>query len=210
MLFLDELPEFDRDVLEALRQPLEEGRVAISRAGRSTSFPARFQLIAAMNPCPCGFAGASDGSCTCGINVPERYQQRISGPLRDRIDLSIAMPRVAPAALLADAAAEGSAEVAARVGAARSIAMERQAGRLNGRLRGDDLRRVAQLTPATRRHLVALADLERASGRGTERLLRVARTIADLAGLEAVAMDHLDESAWYRSSDHRAASARAV
>jgi len=210
VLFLDELPEFDRDVLEALRQPLEEGRVAISRAGRSTSFPARFQLIAAMNPCPCGFAGASDGSCTCGTNVPERYQHRISGPLRDRIDLSIAMPRVAPAALLADAAAEGSAEVAARVGAARSMAMERQAGRLNGRLRGDDLRRVAQLTPATRRHLVALADLERASGRGTERLLRVARTIADLAGLEAVAMDHLDESAWYRSSDHRAASARAV
>lgn len=210
VLFLDELPEFDRDVLEALRQPLEEGRVAISRAGRTTTFPARFQLIAAMNPCPCGFAGASDRSCTCALNVPERYQKRISGPLRDRIDLSIAMPRVPPAALVAVEAAEGSAQVAARVAAARAIAMDRQAGRLNGRLSGDGLRAVMLLTPATRRQVVGLADLERATGRGTERLLRVARTIADLAGDEVLRAEHLDESAWYRASEHRAANARAV
>lgn len=210
VLFLDELPEFDRDVLEALRQPLEEGRVAISRAGRTTTFPARFQLIAAMNPCPCGFAGSSDRSCTCALNVPERYQKRISGPLRDRIDLSIAMPRVPPAALVASQAAEGSAQVAARVAAARAIAMDRQAGRLNGRLSGDGLRAVMLLTPATRRQVVGLADLERATGRGTERLLRVARTIADLAGDEVLRAEHLDESAWYRASEHRAANARAV
>ena len=96
VLFLDELPEFDRDVLEALRQPMEEGRVAIARAGRATDFPARFQLVAAMNPCPCGFAGSSDRACGCPSLVPERYQRRISGPLRDRMDLWISMPQGRP------------------------------------------------------------------------------------------------------------------
>jgi len=210
VLFLDELPEFDRDVLEALRQPLEDGLVAIARAGRTTVFPARFQLVAAMNPCPCGFSGAADRSCSCPIDVPARYQKRISGPLRDRIDLSISMPRVPPAALVAVATGEDSAEVARRIAGARTIATARQAGRLNGRLAGDALRAVVGLTAATRDHVVALAELERASGRGTERLLRVARTIADLAGAEKVTTEHLDEAAWYRSSDHRAANARAV
>lgn len=210
VLFLDELPEFDRDVLEALRQPLEDGLVAIARAGRTTIFPARFQLIAAMNPCQCGFSGATERSCSCSVEGPARYQKRISGPLRDRIDLSISMPRVPPAALVAVATGEGSAEVATRIAAARSVAMDRQAGRLNGRLAGDALRAVVGLTAVTRRHVVALAELERASGRGTERLLRVARTIADLAGAEIVTDEHLDEAAWYRSSDHRAANARAV
>jgi magnesium chelatase family protein len=210
VLFLDELPEFDRDVLEALRQPLEEGRVAIARAGRTTAFPARFQLIAAMNPCPCGFAGAPGRTCSCATNVPERYQKRISGPLRDRIDLSITMPRVPPAALVADSPAEDSATVAARIAEAHRIVRLRQAGRLNGRLSGDELRAMVRLDPATRRHVVALAELERASGRGTERILRVARTIADLAGEGSVSAGHLDEAAWYRSSDHRAADARAV
>ncbi len=210
VLFLDELPEFDRDVLEALRQPLEEGRVAIARAGRTVSFPARFQLIAAMNPCPCGFAGAPGRTCTCPTNVPERYQKRISGPLRDRIDLSITMPRVPPAALVGDVPAEASAAVAARIASAHRIARDRQTGRLNGRLSGDELRAMVRLDAVTRRHAVALAELERASGRGTERILRVARTIADLAGERSVSAGHLDEAAWYRSSDHRAADARAV
>ena len=210
VLFLDELPEFDRDVLEALRQPLEDGRVSIARAGRTMTFPARFQLVAAMNPCPCGFAGAMDTACVCPIGAPERYQKRISGPLRDRIDLAITMPRVAPAALVATDGAEGSAIVAARIVATRRVAADRQHGMLNGRLTGDDLRSVVRLTGATRRHVQALAELERASGRGIERLLRVARTIADMAGAEVVTGDHLDEAAWFRSPESRTATARAV
>ncbi|MEI6358528.1 MAG: ATP-binding protein, partial [Verrucomicrobiota bacterium] len=124
-LFLDELPEFSRDVLEALRQPIEEGRVEVARVGRATVFPARFQLVAAMNPCPCGQAGTGSGLCACRPGVPERYLGRISGPLRDRIDIWVQMPRVPAAALVAAGEPEGSAVVAARIAAAR----ERQLGR---------------------------------------------------------------------------------
>src|SRR4029079_14524166 len=129
VLFLDELPEFDRDVLESLRQPLEDGVVWVARAGRSTTFPARFQLVAAMNPCPCGYAGGEPGRCRCGAGVPERYTSRVSGPLRDRIDLWVVMPRVAPAALIGGEEPESSAIVAARVRRARG----RQRGRASGR-----------------------------------------------------------------------------
>ncbi|MFL5687497.1 MAG: YifB family Mg chelatase-like AAA ATPase [Chloroflexota bacterium] len=206
VLFLDELPEFDRDVLEALRQPLEAGRVAISRAGRATTFPARFQLVAAMNPCPCGFAGSSDRACACPPLVPERYQRRISGPLRDRIDIWISMPRVAPSLLVRGIEPEGSAMVAPRIDAARRIALERQAGLLNGRLTGRALREACRLGRASERHIVHLAEMERASGRGTERILRVARTIADLEGSAVVRDEHLAEAAWYRSADMRLAA----
>ncbi len=209
VLFLDELPEFDRDVLEALRQPLEAGRVAISRAGRATTFPARFQLVAAMNPCPCGFAGSSDRACTCPALAPERYQRRISGPLRDRIDLWIAMPRVAPHLLVHGSDPEGSAAVAARVEAARRRALGRPPGILNGRLTGRALREACRLGGAAERRIVELADLERASGRGTERILRVARTIADLADSPAVTETHLDEAAWFRSGDTRLSAVEA-
>jgi magnesium chelatase family protein len=207
VLFLDELPEFARDVLEALRQPMEEGRVAIARAGRATIFPARFQLVAAMNPCPCGFAGTSDRTCRCAPLLPERYQRRVSGPLRDRIDLWIAMPRVAPLAIVRADEPEGSAGVAARIATARAVATDTRSGVLNGRLTGRPLRAACRLTRATERHVVALAELERASGRGTERILRVARTIADLAGAEVVSETHLDEAAWYRPADLRLAAA---
>jgi magnesium chelatase family protein len=207
VLFLDELPEFDRDVLEALRQPMEEGRVAIARAGRATDFPARFQLVAAMNPCPCGFAGSSDRACRCPARVPERYQRRISGPLRDRMDLWISMPRVAPMALLGVSDPEGSAVVASRIAAGRAIATRRPSGLLNGRLTGRTLRASCRLDRAAELRIAGLADLERASGRGTERILRVARTIADLAGDDRVREDHLDEAAWYRPSDMRLAAA---
>ena len=207
VLFLDELPEFDRDVLEALRQPLEAGRVAISRAGRATTFPARFQLVAAMNPCPCGFAGSSDRPCSCPTLVPERYQRRVSGPLRDRIDLWISMPRVAPSLLVRGTDPEGSAVVAARIEAARRVALGRPPGVLNGRLTGRSLREACRLGRAGERQIVHLAEMERTSGRGTERILRVARTIADLAGAEAVGDEHLAEAAWYRSSDQRLAAA---
>ena len=207
VLFLDELPEFARDVLEALRQPMEEGRVAIARAGRATIFPARFQLVAAMNPCPCGFAGTSDRTCRCAPLLPERYQRRVSGPLRDRIDLWIAMPRVAPLAIVRADEPEASASVAARIATARAVATDRRSGALNARLTGRPLRAACRLTRAAERHVVALAELERASGRGTERMLRVARTIADLAGDDVVSEAHLDEAAWYRPADLRLAAA---
>jgi len=209
VLFLDELPEFDRDVLEALRQPMEEGRVSISRVGRATIFPARFQLVAAMNPCPCGFAGSSDRACGCSALVPERYQRRVSGPLRDRIDLWIAMPRVAPLALVRGPEPEGSDIVGRRIEEARSIAAARPPGMPTGRLTGRTLRLACRLSRATERHVVHLAELELASGRGTERLMRVARTIADLAGADAVTEENLDEAAWFRPVDMRLAAAEA-
>lgn len=200
VLFLDELPEFSRDVLEALRQPLEEGRVAVARVGRATTFPARFQFVAAMNPCPCGQAGDPGGRCRCSPGVPERYTGRVSGPLRDRIDLWVLMPKVPPAALMTGAEPESSAVVARRIAAAR----ERQRGRtanalLNGRISGRELRRVCRLSALANRRAIELAELEGLSGRGTERLLRVARTIADLVEAPAVLGEHLEEAARFRS-----------
>ena len=137
VLFLDELPEFARDVLEALRQPLEEGRVAIARVGRATIFPARFQLVAAMNPCPCGYAGTAERACACPASLPERYQRRISGPLRDRIDVWVSMPRVAPLSLVGGPGAggfgdgwpAGSRPPACVAGRARRVRRQRPAHR---------------------------------------------------------------------------------
>jgi magnesium chelatase family protein len=210
VLFLDELAEFDRDVLEALRQPLEEGRVTIARAGRSVAFPARFQLVAAMNPCPCGFAGAlPEGSCRCPAPTVERYGRRISGPLRDRIDLWVAMPRVEPSVLVAGRDPEGSAAVAPRIAAARQRSVVRNGGRLNARLRGRQLRALCRLDELARRRAEALARSEAASARGTERLLRLALTIADLDGADMVSAAHLDEAAWFRSSAARSGTALA-
>jgi magnesium chelatase family protein len=203
VLFLDELPEFGRDVLEALREPLEEGRVAIARVGRATTFPARFQLVAAMNPCPCGQSGTDGQGCTCAPNVPERYASRISGPLRDRIDLWVVMPRIPAAALVTANTPEDSATVAARVAEARTRQLIRPPGRLNGRVSGRALRAACALDQLGERRAIELSELERMSGRGTERLLRVARTIADLAGTARVAPEHLDEAARFRSPASR-------
>jgi magnesium chelatase family protein len=196
------LPEFDRATLEALRQPLEDGQVAISRVGRAAVFPSRFQLIAAMNPCPCGFAGEGDGRCHCQPGVVDRYAARISGPLRDRIDLWVHMPRVDPDEYVRLAAPEGSAEVAARVATARCRQLQRS-GRPNSRLSGRALRAACALGAAEQSHAIRLADLEGWSARGIERLLRVARTIADLAGSDAVECSHLDEAARFRSPSGR-------
>jgi magnesium chelatase family protein len=198
-LFLDELPEFSRSVLEALRQPLEEGRIEVARVGRATVFPARFLLVAAMNPCPCGMAGSDVRPCTCGPGVPERYLARISGPLRDRIDLWVEMPRVPAAVLASSGEPEDSSTVAARIAAARERQLARPPGRLNGWVGGRAMRAACRLSPAAEARLVALAERERLSGRGTDRLLRVARTIADLAGAAAVDAAHLGEAARYRS-----------
>ncbi len=209
VLFLDELAEFDRDVLEALRQPLEEGRVVIARAGRVTSFPAQFQLVAAMNPCPCGFAGAlPEGRCRCTPGEVERYDKRVSGPLRDRIDVWVSMPRVAAASIVTQREPEDSAIVGARIRSARALA-KADRERLNGRLRGRALRGACRLSPEAEARVVELADAEQATGRGTERLLRVARTIADLDASVAVMTAHLDEAAWYRSPATRAVTALA-
>lgn len=198
VLFLDELPEFDRATLEALRQPLEDGQVAISRVGRAAVFPCRFQLIAAMNPCPCGHAGEGDGRCRCQPGIVERYVGRISGPLRDRMDLWVHMPRVEPAEYVGSAGPEGSAIVAARIAASRRRQMERS-NRPNSRLGGRALRAVCALGPAEQAHAIRLAELEGWSARGIERLLRVARTAADLAGYDAVDGSNLDEAARFRS-----------
>jgi len=199
VLFLDELAEFSRDVLEALREPLEEGRVEIARVGRAAVFPARFQLVAAMNPCPCGMAGANDGRCVCRHSVPERYLARISGPLRDRIDLWVPMTRVSAAEFLAPREPESSAVVARRIGDARRRQTTRPPGRLNARVGGRAMRTAARLEPRAAARLAELADSEGLSGRGTDRLLRVARTIADLAVAETVEEAFLDEAATFRA-----------
>jgi magnesium chelatase family protein len=199
VLFLDELPEFGRDVLEALRQPLEDGRVAIARVGRAETFPAQVTLIAAMNPCPCGWHGSEHRRCTCDPGVADRYVRRISGPIRDRIDLWVAMDRVPPVQIVGAARPEASAEVAARIAAARTRQLARPPGRSNGQLSGRALRLVCALDRVSERRAVELADLDGMTARGTERLLRVARTIADLDGADDVRRPHLDEAARYRT-----------
>jgi magnesium chelatase family protein len=206
VLFLDELPEFGRDVLEALRQPLEEGRVAISRVGRATTFPARFQLVAAMNPCPCGFAGDDAGRCRCPITVVDRYTDRVSGPLRDRIDLWVALPRIPGRVLVGGHEPESSTSVARRIALTRGRQLDRPGARLNSRLSGRALRASCQLDPGASRRVVQLSERERLSGRGTERLLRVARTIADLDGELAVGLAQLEEAARFRSPALRLAA----
>lgn len=197
ILFLDELTEFSRDVLEALRQPLEDGRVSIARASGSAVLPARFQLVAATNPCPCGHYGDED-RCRCPQGVPERYVGRISGPLRDRIDVWVTLARMKAAAMVSGPDPESSAVVGARIAAARAAQLARPGNRLNARVAGRALRTISRLRPITTQRLSDLADSERLSGRGTERLLRVARTVADLAGSDAVEIEHLEEAARWR------------
>jgi magnesium chelatase family protein len=202
VLFLDELPEFDRSTLEALRQPMEDGRVAISRVGRSTVFPSRFQLIAAMNPCPCGYAGSDGRPCECAAAVVDRYSRRVSGPLRDRIDLWVHLPRVRPDDYVRAPASEGSSAVAARIAAARTAQLARS-GCPNSGLSGRALRSACALGAAEQAHAVRLAELDGWSARGIERLLRVARTAADLGGSAAVEARHLDEAARFRPPGRR-------
>jgi magnesium chelatase family protein len=197
VLFLDELPEFQRAALEALREPLESGRITISRAARRADFPARFQLIAAMNPCPCGHLGSPLRACRCTPDAVARYQGRISGPLLDRIDLRIEVPAVAPAALAAAPDGEPSESVARRVAAARAWAGSRQ-GVLNAELAGEALDRHAALDAAATAFLHAAATRLGWSPRSYHRVLRVARSIADLAASEAIATAHVAEAIQYR------------
>jgi len=201
VLFLDELPEFPRAALEALREPMETGRITISRAARQADFPARFQLVAAMNPCPCGHLGSPLRACRCSPDAVLRYQSRLSGPLLDRIDLRIEVPAVPPDLLARAPLGEASAQVAARVAVARQRALQRQ-GCCNAWLAGDALDRHGALDPAGTAFLRAAAARLGWSARSFHRVLRVARSIADLAGREAIDSPDLAEAIQYRRALH--------
>jgi len=197
VLFLDELPEFPRHALEALREPLETGRIRLSRAAWQVEFPADFQLVAAMNPCPCGWLGHPTRACRCSPDQVARYQGRLSGPLLDRIDLQVEVPALPPAQLLSAVPGESSAEVRERVVKARALALDRQ-GEANHALRGHALDTQAAADPRARQLLQTAATRLGWSGRAVQRALRVARTIADLAGHGAVQAVDVSEAVQYR------------
>jgi magnesium chelatase family protein len=204
VLFLDELCEWSRQSLEVLREPLESGVVTISRAARQSEFPARFQLVAAMNPCPCGWAGDPSARCRCSPDMVLRYRSRISGPLLERIDLHVDVPRLPPTALRDDAPpGETSAIVRARVEAARAVQHAR-AGKTNAQLDQAETASACRLEASDRALLERAIDSLQLSARSMHRILRVARTIADLAGADRIATSHLTEAIGYRRMDRMA------
>jgi magnesium chelatase family protein len=202
VLFLDELPEFARNALEALREPLESGVVLLSRLKRSCEFPARFHLVAAMNPCPCGYQGDPRGRCRCTAEQASRYRNRISGPLIDRIDIHIELAAVPAEQLLADTASpsETSAVVASRVAAARHTQMQRQ-GKLNGRLTAQETVRICRLDSASRNLLATAIARLGFSARAYHRVLKLARTCADLAAKADIDAAHVSEAVRLRALD---------
>ena len=207
VLFLDELPEFQRAVLDSLRQPLETGKVDVARANAHVSYPARVQLIAAMNPCRCGHLGDPSLACGRAPKCAADYQSKVSGPMLDRIDLHVEVEPVSAADLALPPPAEGSAEVAARVAAARAVQAAREAesgARTNAELDGDMLERFATPDEAGRTLLMQAAERMRLSARSYVRMLRVARTVADLGGAEQVGRVHVAEALSYRRQAPRA------
>jgi magnesium chelatase family protein len=204
VLFLDELPEFHRHVLDVLRQPIEDGEVTISRASMSLTFPARFTLAAAMNPCQCGFFGDPLHECTCTPPLIQRYMARISGPLLDRIDLHIQVPAVKYKELVQDEKSEDSATIRRRIIAARQI----QAGRLesfgiycNAQMTPRTLRRFCKLDSECEKQMENAITRLGLSARAYDRILRVSRTMADLEGAEKIQARHVAEAIQYRTLD---------
>jgi len=203
VLFLDELPQFDRRVLEVLREPLECGRITISRAARQADFPAQFQLIAAMNPCPCGYLGHPVKQCRCTPDNILRYQNKISGPLLDRIDMQIQVPALPHDELLKAAEGESSALIASRVEQMCARQLARQ-GKQNNALSANEIDEYCKPDSAGENILrTAMARLDW-SARGYHRVLKVARTIADLDGAENIAASHVAEAIQYRRALNQA------
>ena len=200
VLFLDEMPEFGPAALQALRQPLEDGRVTLVRVDGRLRFPARFSLVAASNPCPCGFLGDDEKRCDCTPAAIQRYRTRIGGPVLDRIDIQLIVKRQDPALIVAGEPGEGSTELAQGVDAARRFARQRGGG-CGARLSGPRLLAAARMDADTCNVLETIARRTRLSGRGITRLIRVARTIADLEASEVVHSGHLDEAASFRFTD---------
>lgn len=205
VLFLDELPEFKRPVLEALRQPLEDHAVTIARAAFSLTYPARFMLVAAMNPCPCGFLGDARHTCTCSPALIHRYRARLSGPLLDRLDLHVEVPALSYREISSTQSGESSAQIRRRVEAARQRQHARFAGQpglfCNAQLRPRQLRAWSNLNPQGEALLRAASTRLGLSGRAHDRILKVARTIADLEGVDDIQAPHLAEAIQYRAPD---------
>ena len=204
VLFLDEFAEFPRNVLESLRQPLEDGIVTVSRVKGALEFPARFMLVAAMNPCPCGFAGDSERVCACSPFQAERYRQKVSGPLLDRIDLHIEVPRQRIEKLVEHHSGETSQEIQARVQKARTLQRERfveQGIHMNSEMSSEQVRHFCEIAPPGQEMLRLAVDRLHLSARGYMRILKVARTIADLEGSDTIESLHLGEALQYRFND---------
>ncbi|MGH8706508.1 MAG: ATP-binding protein, partial [Burkholderiales bacterium] len=200
VLFLDELPEFAREALEALREPLETGWISLARGARQARFPARFQLVAAMNPCPCGYLGHASGRCRCTPDAIARYRARISGPLADRIDLKLEAPVPAEAELLAAANGDSSAAIHDRVVAARERQLARQ-GKPNADLGTREIEQLCTVEGEAQALIKQAIARLALSARAYHRVLRVARSIADLAASEVIAAQHVAEAIQYRRMD---------
>lgn len=199
VLFLDELPEFPRHVLDVMREPIENGEITISRAGQQADFPARIQLVAAMNPCPCGYFGDEREPCRCSPDQITRYQSRVSGPLLDRVDIQVEVKRVAYDQLRSDATkGESSLDVRKRVEQANQLQLSRS-GKSNARLNNNEVEKYCQLEEAQHRWLAAALDKFNLSARAIHRTLKVARTIADMERSIEIGADHLKEALSYRT-----------
>ena len=204
VLFLDELPEFKKNVLEVLRQPLEEDKVTISRAATSLTYPARFMLVGAMNPCPCGYYADPNNECSCTVPQIQRYRSKISGPLMDRIDIHIEVPAVKYRDLASRDAGESSIEIKRRVNRARKIQLERFKGMKiysNAQMTNRHIKKFCQIDETSQNLLELAIDKFGLSARAYTRILKVARTIADLEGQENIQSAHLSEAIQYRTLD---------